>query len=73
MADAPVALGGVMGATRTRVTALTKNVFPRSGALRAVGDRGRARKLGMQTDAVAPLRARCRSALPRARSSALHN
>ena len=50
-ADAPVALGGVMGGYSTRVTALTKNVFLEAAHFAPSAIAGRARKLGMQTDA----------------------
>ena len=50
-ADAPVALGGVMGGYSTRVTTTTKNVFLEAAHFAPPAIAGRARKLGMQTDA----------------------
>jgi len=50
-ADAPVALGGVMGGFSTRVTATTKNVFLEAAHFAPSAIAGRARRLGMQTDA----------------------
>jgi phenylalanyl-tRNA synthetase beta chain len=50
-ADAPVALGGVMGGWSTRVTAATRNVFIEAAHFAPAAIAGRARKLGMHTDA----------------------
>ena len=50
-ADAPVALGGVMGGYSTRVTAATKSVFLEAAHFAPAAIAGRARRLGMQTDA----------------------
>ncbi len=49
--DKPVALGGVMGGYSTRVTATTKCVFLEAAHFAPAAIAGRARKLGMQTDA----------------------
>ena len=49
--DVPVALGGVMGGFSTRVTATTKNVFLEAAHFAPAAIAGRARKLGMHTDA----------------------
>jgi phenylalanyl-tRNA synthetase beta chain len=50
-ADAPVALGGVMGGYSTRVTPATKSVFLEAAHFSPAAIAGRARRLGMQTDA----------------------
>jgi phenylalanyl-tRNA synthetase beta chain len=50
-AGVPVALGGVMGGHSTRVTASTKDVFLEAAHFAPSAIAGRARKLGMQTDA----------------------
>src|SRR5687768_17421155 len=50
-ADRPVALGGVMGGWDTRVTAATTRVFFEAAHWRPSAIIGRARKLGMHTDA----------------------
>ena len=50
-ADAPVALGGVMGGYSTRVTSTTRNVFLEGAHFAPAAIAGRARKLGMHTDA----------------------
>jgi phenylalanyl-tRNA synthetase beta chain len=50
-ADRPVALGGVMGGWETRVTDATRNVFLEAAHFAPSAIIGRARKLGMHTDA----------------------
>jgi len=50
-ADAPVALGGVMGGHSTRVTTNTANVFLEAAHFAPAAIAGRARRLGMHTDA----------------------
>jgi len=50
-ADLPVALGGVMGGHLTRVTASTQSVFLEAAHFAPAAIAGRARRLGMQTDA----------------------
>jgi len=50
-ADAPVALAGVMGGFDTRVTDATRNVFLEAAHFVPAAIIGRARKLGMHTDA----------------------
>jgi phenylalanyl-tRNA synthetase beta chain len=50
-ADVPVALGGVMGGHSTRVTTATRNVFLEAAHFAPAAIAGRARKLGMHTDA----------------------
>jgi phenylalanyl-tRNA synthetase beta chain len=50
-ADVPVALGGVMGGYSTRVTPATRNVFLEAAHFAPAVIAGRARKLGMHTDA----------------------
>ena len=50
-ADVPVALGGVMGGWSTRVTPATGNVFLEAAHFAPASITGRARRLGMQTDA----------------------
>ena len=50
-ADLPVALGGVMGGYSTRVTASTRSVFLEAAHFAPAAIAGRARRLGMQTDA----------------------
>ncbi len=47
----PVALGGVMGGYSTRVTSTTRNVFLEAAHFAPAAIAGRARKLGMHTDA----------------------
>jgi phenylalanyl-tRNA synthetase beta chain len=49
--DVPVALGGVMGGHSTRVTTATANVFLEAAHFAPAVIAGRARKLGMHTDA----------------------
>ncbi len=49
--DVPVALGGIMGGHATRVTETTTNVFLEAAHFAPAGISGRARKLGMHTDA----------------------
>ena len=50
-ADCPVALAGVMGGMDTRVTAGTRNVFLEAAHFAPAAIIGRARRLGMHTDA----------------------
>ena len=50
-ADQAVALGGVMGGFSTRVTSTTKNVFLEAAHFSSAAIAGRARRLGMHTDA----------------------
>jgi phenylalanyl-tRNA synthetase beta chain len=50
-ADVPVALGGVMGGWSTRVTDSTHNVFLEAAHFAPSAIAGRARRLGMHTDA----------------------
>ena len=50
-ADRPVALAGVMGGHDTRVTDATRNVFLESAHFAPAAIIGRARKLGLHTDA----------------------
>jgi len=50
-AGVPVALGGVMGGHSTRVTPATRDVFLEAAHFAPSAIAGRARKLGMQTDA----------------------
>lgn len=50
-ADRPVALAGIMGGWQTRVTSATRNVFLESAHFAPDAIIGRARRLGMHTDA----------------------
>jgi phenylalanyl-tRNA synthetase beta chain len=50
-ADRPVALGGIMGGHDTRISSTTRNVFLEAAHWRPGVIAGRARRLGMQTDA----------------------